>query len=30
VKGIDSKTYHEARWTVWKTKHILKPGERNV
>jgi len=27
VKGVDNKTYYEARWTVWITKHIMKPGE---
>jgi len=25
---MDNKTYYEARWTVWVTKHIMKPGER--
>jgi len=27
VNGMDNKTYYEARWTVWVTKHIMKLGE---
>jgi len=23
---MDNKTYYEARWTVWITKHIMKLG----
>jgi len=25
---MDNKTYYEARWKVWITKHIMKLGER--
>jgi len=28
VKGMDNKTYYEARWKVWITKHIMKLGEQ--
>jgi len=24
---MDNKTYYEARWKVWITKHIMKLGE---
>jgi len=24
---MDNKTYYEARWKVWITKHIIKLGE---